>query len=236
MTGLAGGRRGWPAALGVGLRRRGRWASALLGAAGLVLLLWGLPRSPEAALPRAAAPPSAQDLMVDPVAGAGGTGTATPTSAPQQSRPVHLDIPRIELRTDLVPVGLNPDGTVVVPPLVPGAPAAWYQYLASPGDPGPAVLLGHVDTYRGPAVFHRVHELRSGDAIEVQRADGRFVDFVVDAVHTYAKTEFPSEAVYGPSAEPVLRLLTCGGTFDRERRTYLSVVVVYASLGAAPGR
>jgi sortase (surface protein transpeptidase) len=171
-----------------------------------------------------------------PFAGARGTDTATQTSAPQQSRPVHLDIPRIGLHTDVVPVGLNPDGTVGVPPLVPGAPAAWYRHLASPGDPGPAVLLGHVDTHRGSAVFFRVHELRPGDTIAIQRADGRTVDFVVDSVHTYPKTEFPSEAVYGPADEPVLRLLTCGGTFDRDRRTYLSNVVVYASLGAGPGR
>jgi hypothetical protein len=130
----------------------------------------------------------------------------------------------------VIPVGLNPDGTVGVPPLDDGAPVGWYRYLAAPGDAGPAVLLGHVDTYRGPAVFYRIHELRPGDAIHIQRADGRSVEFTVDSVRAYPKAQFPAQAVYGPSAEPVLRLVTCGGTFDRKRRTYLSNVVVYASL------
>jgi hypothetical protein len=232
VTSRAGRRRRRPSVLGADLRRWGGWASTLLGASGLVLLLLGLTRSPGAPLPLAAAPPSAQDLVSGPFAGAGGTDTAFPSVDAQRSPPVHLDIPRIGLHTDVVPVGLNPDGTVGVPALVPGAPAAWYRNLASPGDPGPAVLLGHVDTYRGPAVFYRIHELRPGDAVEVKRADGRTIDFAVDSVRTYLKTEFPSEAVYGPSADPVLRLLTCGGAFDRDRRTYLSNVVVFASLMA----
>jgi hypothetical protein len=81
--------------------------------------------------------------------------------------------------------------------------------------------------------------LQPGDAIDIKGADGRVVEFAVDAVGTYPKSGFPSQAVYGPIAEPVLRLVTCGGTFDRNRRTYLSNVVVYASLvspvGGPPG-
>jgi hypothetical protein len=86
-------------------------------------------------------------------------------------------------------------------------------------------------------VFYRIHDLRPGDAIHVQRADGRMIDFAVDSVRTYPKADFPADAVYGPFAEPVLRLVTCGGTFDRDSRTYLSNVVVYASLiTSIPGR
>jgi sortase (surface protein transpeptidase) len=204
-----------------------------------VLLVLGLPLAPEAAPPRAPASAisGSPDLIRDPVAVAGGTHAATVSPDRPRSEPVHLDIPRIGVHTDVTPVGLNPDGTVGVPPLDTGAPAAWYQYLASPGDPGPAVLLGHVDTYRGPAVFYRIHELRPGDAIQVRLADGRSVDFAVDSVRTYPKTEFPTEAVYGLSTEPVLRLVTCGGPFDEDRRTYLGNVVVYASLvTSVPGR
>ncbi|MGY1636843.1 class F sortase [Geodermatophilus sp. SYSU D00742] len=203
-----------------------------------MLLLFGLFVSPEAAPARAPVldADGSQDPTSDPVAVAGGTHAATPGPDQPRSEPVHLDIPRIGVHTDVVPVGLNPDGTVGVPPLDTAAPAAWYRHLASPGDPGAAVLLGHVDTYRGPAVFYRVHELRPGDAIHVKRSDGRGVDFAVDSVRTYPKTEFPTQAVYGPSAEPVLRLVTCGGTFDEEGRSYLSNVVVFASLVAlAPG-
>lgn len=213
-------------------RRRAAWVGVVLGAGGIVLLLLGLPFGPGAATPAAG---SFSVHGTDPLAVASGAHTAAPTSDPPRSEPVHVDIPRIGVDAEVVPVGLNPDGTVGVPPLETGAPVGWYRYLAAPGDPGPAVLLGHVDTYRGPAVFYRIHELQPGDAIDIQRADGRGVEFTVDAVRTYPKSQFPSQVVYGPSAEPVLRLVTCGGVFDRNRRTYLSNVVVYASLASPVG-
>ncbi|WP_169063761.1 class F sortase [Geodermatophilus dictyosporus] len=199
-----------------------------------MLLLLGLPPWLGSAPVHVPAPAtsSSPDPVSKPVAVPGDDLTATPSPHPPRSEPVHLDIPRIGLSTDVIPVGLNSDGTVGVPPLDDGAPAGWYRYLAPPGDPGPAVLLGHVDTHRGPAVFSRLHELLPGDAISVRRADGRTVDFVVDSVRTHPKAEFPAEAVYGPSAEPVLRLVTCGGVFDEERRSYRSNVVVYASFVA----
>jgi hypothetical protein len=134
------------------------------------------------------------------------------------------------VHTDVIPLGLDPDGTVSVPPLETDAPAGWYRNLASPGEPGPAVLLGHVDTYRGPAVFYRIDELRHGDSISVHLDDGRAVEFAVDSVRLYPKADFPTQEVYGQTVEPVLRLVTCGGAFDRNRRSYLSNVVVYASL------
>jgi sortase family protein len=150
--------------------------------------------------------------------------------------PVHLDIPRIGVDTALIPLGLNEDGTVSVPPTEPDAPAGWYRHLASPGEPGPAVILGHVDSRVGPAVFSRLSDLRPGDGVSVERADGSSVAFVVESVHTHLKSDFPTAAVYGPTDDPVLRLITCGGTFDRVRRTYLSNVVVYAGLAnGSPG-
>jgi sortase (surface protein transpeptidase) len=146
--------------------------------------------------------------------------------------PTRLDIPRIGVHTDVIPVGLNADGTVTVPPGDPRAPAAWYRYGASPGEPGPAVLLGHVDSYRGPAVFYRLADLVPGDRISIGRADGHTVVFAVHSVENYPKTSFPTDAVYGPTDSPVLRLITCGGDFDRVHRTYLSNVVVYADLAS----
>jgi sortase (surface protein transpeptidase) len=146
---------------------------------------------------------------------------------------VHLEIPRIGVDTDLMELGLNADGTVMVPPTEPHALAGWYRYLAVPGEPGPAVILGHVDTYDGPGVFYRLRDLHASDSVIVELADGRSAVFAVDSVRTYPKREFPAEAVYGSTAEPVLRLVTCGGTFDRTRRTYLSNVVVFASLVSA---
>jgi sortase (surface protein transpeptidase) len=144
---------------------------------------------------------------------------------------VHLDLPAIGVHTALMPLGLNPDGTVEVPPLGRDAPAGWYRYLATPGEPGPAVLLGHVDSAReGPAVFFRLGALRPGDPVSVRRVDGSTAVFTVDRVAAYPKSDFPSRAVYGAVDHPALRLVTCGGTFDRARGSYRGSVVVFATL------
>jgi hypothetical protein len=148
-----------------------------------------------------------------------------------RSRPVALAIPRIGVRTALMDLGLNPDGTVAVPPLGRDAPAGWYRYLASPGEPGPAVILGHVDSARdGPAVFYRLGELRPGDLVAVTRADGGTVRFVVTSVVRVPKQAFPTEAVYGATADPQLRLITCGGAFDPGRHSYRDNVIAFARM------
>ena len=145
------------------------------------------------------------------------------------STPVHLDIPAIGVNTELMVVGLNPDGTIAVPPLRADAPAGWYRYLPTPGEAGPAVIVGHVDTARdGPAVFYRLRELRAGDAIAVRRRDGSVARFTVSSVTQYSKDAFPSESVYGPIDYPGLRLITCGGSFDQLHRQYRGNIVVYA--------
>ena len=149
------------------------------------------------------------------------------------SAPVHLDIPAIGVSTPLIALGLNADGTIAVPPLRRDAPAGWYRYLATPGEVGPAVILGHVDTARdGPAVFYRLHELRPGDTVTVHRIDGSTAVFTVDQVTEYRKAAFPAQAVYGSVAHPALRLVTCGGSFDRTHEQYQANVVVYATLTA----
>jgi sortase (surface protein transpeptidase) len=153
------------------------------------------------------------------------------TAGLSRSTPVRLDIPAIGVHTALVEVGLNADHTIAVPPLTGDAPAGWYRDLASPGETGTAVILGHVDTARdGPAVFFRLGALRAGDKISVRRADGGTADFTVVTVAEYPKSAFPADAVYGPADRPVLRLITCGGEFDRSRRSYRSNIVVYAEM------
>ncbi|EWT02564.1 peptidase C60 [Intrasporangium oryzae NRRL B-24470] len=148
---------------------------------------------------------------------------------------MRLVIPRIGVQTSLVGVGLNADGTVETPPLRGDAPAGWYRYLASPGEVGPAVILGHVDTARdGPAVFYRLGELRPGDPIDVTRADGIVARFVVTRVVLVAKVDFPTADVYGPTPDPQLRLVTCGGSYDRVRHSYRDNVIAFARL--APSR
>src|SRR6266542_6512615 len=138
--------------------------------------------------------------------------------------PVELRIPRIGVRTRIVPLHLNRAGALV-PPRSFGV-AGWYGPV--PGEPGPAVLAAHVDSRRGPAVFFRLHRLRPGDQGLVRRSDGRTLRFVVASVARYPKARFPTASVYEVRPDSELRLITCGGTFDRSRRSYRDNVVVTA--------
>ena len=176
-----------------------------------------------------------------PLVHAAGTVPAAAGPAPRvtrhlavgRSRPVHLDIPRIGVHTGLLRLGLRRNGTLAMPPLGSGAPAGWYEGFPSPGEVGPAILVGHVDSARdGPAVFFRLSELRVGDSIDVLRADASHVSFTVVAIASYPKARFPMRQVYGWVNHPVLRLVTCGGRFDRTSRHYLDSVVVYADLAS----
>ena len=166
-------------------------------------------------------------------AGTTGRGVAKEPSL-RQSLPVSVAIPAIGVRSRLLRLGLNPDGTIQVPSLVTSADeAAWYKYSATPGQPGTAVIEGHVDSYHGPAVFFRLGALRPGNRIEVTLADGVTAVFRVTGVRQYAKDEFPAKIVYGQAGYPALRLITCGGDFDTATGHYLSSVVVFASLDSA---
>jgi sortase (surface protein transpeptidase) len=148
-----------------------------------------------------------------------------------RSEPAQLDVPAIGIHTTVIPIGLNPDGTVQVPPLQADSPVGWYRPLASPGEAGAAVLLGHVDTAAsGPAVFYRLGQLRRGDEVQVSRADGSVAVFTVTSVVEYPKSAFPTAAVYGRTDHPSLRLVTCGGVFDTATGSYRDNIVAYADL------
>ncbi len=149
-----------------------------------------------------------------------------PADRGQAALPVQLTIPAIGVRAPLIRLGLNPDGTLQVPASV--SVAGWYDRSPRPGATGSAIIVGHIDSVAGPAVFFWLHSLRPGDRAYVRRADGTLAVFRVTAVRSYLKDRFPTAAVYGPSPGPQLRLITCGGVFDRALRSYLSNVVVYA--------
>jgi hypothetical protein len=149
-----------------------------------------------------------------------------PGAARRVARPAGLVIPAIGVRTRLIRLGLTTAGTLQVPATF--NVAGWYVRSPRPGEVGPAVIAGHIDSLAGPAVFYRLHSLRRGDRVFVRRADGTFAVFRVTAVHMYPKDRFPTAAVYGPTPSPQLRLITCGGTFDAATGSYLSNVVVYA--------
>jgi len=141
--------------------------------------------------------------------------------------PSRLEIPSIGVDSTFEHLALR-DG-VLQPPVDP-LRAGWWAGGPVPGDPGPAVIAGHLDSYTGPAVFIHLLDLKAGDRVYVTRSDGTRAAFVVDSVQTYTKSAFPTRAVYGTTPGSALRLITCGGTFDRQRQLYLSNVVAYASL------
>jgi hypothetical protein len=142
--------------------------------------------------------------------------------------PVQVRIPAIDVAAPVIRLGLNDDGSLEVPQAF--DEAGWWTGGATPGEPGPAVVVGHVDSHAGPAVFHRLRDLRRGDRIELVGRGGRAVRFSVDRVERHPKDDFPTAAVYGGTPQPTLRLITCGGTFDRSARSYVDNVIVYASV------
>ena len=133
----------------------------------------------------------------------------------QVPEPVRLRIPAAGVDTALVRLGRAADGSIEVPAQF--DVAGWYDEGPRPGQPGPAVVLGHVDSRTGPAVFFRVAALPRDAQVLVDRADGSTVVFRVSGTQRVPKVEFPTDRVYGPTLEPSLRLVTCGGSFDRVR-------------------
>jgi hypothetical protein len=143
-----------------------------------------------------------------------------------RSVPLRLSIPAINVRTQLIRLGLNPDGTLEVP--TDFGVAGWYALGPSPGQRGAAVIVGHVDSKQGPAVFYRLGGLAPGGLVRIALADQAEVVFRVYAVREYAKRAFPTSLVYGATSGPELRLVTCGGPFDTRTGHYLDNVVVFA--------
>jgi sortase (surface protein transpeptidase) len=155
-------------------------------------------------------------------------GPAVPVAA--KSEPVSVDIPKIGAHSSLIALGLNADNTVQVPLVTQPMQAGWYSYGPVPGDPGPAVVLGHVDGNKQKGIFYRLTELARGDDVSVARKDGSTWRFVVTKVDLVPKETFPTDAVYGDTPGPELRLITCGGVFDHAAHDYRDNVIVYAKL------
>jgi hypothetical protein len=148
-----------------------------------------------------------------------------------RSEPTEIRIPRIGLTAKIINVALDAAGAIEVPPLEQAQLAGWYELGPSPGEVGNAVVVGHVDSYAtGPAVFFEIGGLRSGDVIEIRRKDASVARFEVDSVKSYPKSAFPTDLVYGASDRAGLRLITCGGQFDKDARSYLNNVIVFAIL------
>jgi hypothetical protein len=153
---------------------------------------------------------------------------ATLATGPPAARPTWLSIPSLAIRTRLIHLGVNRDGTLQVPSST--TVAGWYTGSPRPGTIGSAIIAGHVDSRTGPGIFFWLRTLHRGDRIYVGRADGTMAVFTVTKIRKFAKDEFPTAAVYGPVPDAELRLITCGGIFDRSRGSYLSNVVAFARL------
>ena len=139
--------------------------------------------------------------------------------------PARVLVPSIEVDAELVSVGLLEDGAMAVPDF---GLAGWYELGPRPGEPGPAVIAAHVDSLDGPDVFYRLDELEPGDEIHVVDVGGEVATFAVSGSELVDKDALPTDRIWNDEDEPVLRLITCGGEFDRAARSYQSNVVVYA--------
>jgi LPXTG-site transpeptidase (sortase) family protein len=140
-----------------------------------------------------------------------------------------LSIPAITIESPVMGLGLDRHGRLTAPPVNNPRLVGWYRDGPAPGEKGTSLLVGHRDTKTGPAIFLNLNALKPGDKVDVVRADRRTAVFTVDKVRTYTKKEFPDAEVYGHTGRPELRLLTCGGSFDK-KTGYAANVVVFAHL------
>lgn len=199
----------------------------LFGTAGSGMLLAALtmepPRPPqpaEAAHGSALIPPQPQEPVPD----------AQGQPSLPRSVPTTVEIPSIGVFAKLLSLGVDAGNELAVPPLDKADLASWYNLGPSPGELGSAVIVGHVDSEKiGPAVFFDLGRLEAGDLIKVAREDGTVVKFNVDAVMSFPKSEFPSNYIYGGQDRATLRVITCGGEYDKKNKNYLSNIVVFAT-------
>jgi len=216
-------RRGWRGRLAIACAAVcGAMLAVLGGLLAGIHLSGGVPVTPVTSAPApvdspASGVPGVPERTSPTSSTASGVTTASPTRV--ASAVIGLD-------ADLVQLGTAPDGSIEVP----SAPqnAGWLTGSAVPGETGPAVIAGHVDSLDGPAVFYRLGELAVGDIVTVSFSDGSSTEFAVTQTIRTPKNEFPTDRVYGPVPDAQLRLITCGGAFDGGQRSYQDNIVVFA--------
>ncbi|MFG2819275.1 class F sortase [Kitasatospora sp. NPDC048365] len=206
--------------------REGAWTSGVLLVVSALLAggAWSTSTA-GSPLPHRARPASAPHRAPANTPVATGAVPALGRGVPQRIR-----IASLAVDAPLIGLHLAADGSLQPPPASEGNLAGWYAEGTSPGEVGTAVVTGHVDTARGPATFFRLVELEPGAEIAVERADRTVVRFAVDSVVAYPRSTFPSDLVYSPAPRPELRVITCGGPYDRARGGYQDNVVVSAHL------
>lgn len=213
-------------------------AAAVLAVVGVGTVGVGLAGQQSAPSPAAAAPPPSAASTLAPAdaapTGPSDTGRTAPsdTGALARSIPTAISIPAIGVESSLIELGLNPDNTVQVPQPGPDYDkAAWFNGSPTPGELGPSMIEGHIDSAaNGPSVFFELATMQPGDQITVTRQDGSTPTFEVGTVEEFSKDAFPTSVVYGNTDVPALRLITCGGAFNPQTSSYESNIVVFATL------
>jgi LPXTG-site transpeptidase (sortase) family protein len=154
--------------------------------------------------------------------------TARAARRRQMPIPVRIRIPAIGVAANVIPLHLNKDQTLRVPKNF--AQTGWFVGGPEPGEAGAAVVAGHVDSKRGPAVFYRLRALVRGDRIRITLKNGTVVRYVVTGTKAVAKKRFPWRLVYKKTPDPTLRLITCDGAFDNSTGHYVDNYIVFAKL------
>lgn len=176
-----------------------------------------------------APPPLAAAPVVPPIPPAK-TGVST-----KKTKPLRIRIPKIKVNAPIGGVTVDSTGNLGTPPLTKPNLTGWYRFSPVPGAVGPAIINGHVNTRKGPAVFNRLSELTKGDQIYVYRSDGKVTRFTVSGIEQVSKSSFPTSRVYGNTSDAQLRLVTCGGVYNKAAHSYADNIIVYATLSKKKG-
>ncbi|WP_330172620.1 class F sortase [Streptomyces sp. NBC_01498] len=195
-------------------------ARTALVVSAVLIVLTGCSSAPDTAVPSSA---------TGPATGAGTPPPRSPKAVGRPGTPVGISIPSIGVRSSLMELGLNADGTVEVPPPEKGMTAGWYTGGATPGEAGAAVVIGHNDTRFGKAVFHDLKKITKGAGITVRDSRGESARFTVTGTESVSKDTFPTDKVYGDTKDHALRLITCDGDFDAQGHP-VNNLIVYATL------
>ncbi|MFJ8884954.1 class F sortase [Streptomyces sp. NPDC102402] len=159
------------------------------------------------------------------------SGSTGPRELPP-SYPERISIKSIAVDAPFTPLSIGSSGQLEAPPSNDANLVGWFKNGATPGERGTSVVAGHVDTKTGPAVFLLLSTLKAGNTVDITREDGVVATFEVDSVETFSKADFPSKRVYADNGTAQLRLITCGGVYDKKKKDYEDNVVVFAHLAS----
>ncbi|MER0477703.1 class F sortase [Streptomyces sp. Edi2] len=176
--------------------------------------------------------PQSQPAVASSATPSPSTAAAVPDLALPRSAPKRVTIPQIGVDAPFTQLTIGPTGQLNAPPAMNKNIVGWYKDGAAPGERGSAIIAGHVDTKIGPAVFLQLEALKPGNSINITREDGMIATFRVDSVETFNKARFPSDRVYGDAPTAQLRVITCGGAYDRKVKDYVDNIVVFAHLAS----